>query len=296
MTRHDNCPVCNSENIRFLFRCSDRLVSGEEFDIYSCPDCGFCLTHDHPDENSIMKYYESDEYVSHNDDAKGIINRIYLFSRNIMLRRKKSITEKASGVRQGQLLDIGCGTGYFAGTMKKAGWGVTGIEPGEKAGKSAALKFGLEIIKPGRISSLPGNSFDCITLWHVLEHFHDPLKYYKEIFRLLKPGGVCIVALPNSSSSDAGFYRNSWAAWDVPRHLWHFNPSSFKKFSDLNGFKTTNIIRLPLDVFYISILSEKAKGSGMAFLKGVLRGCWFYLHSLHDISKSSSLIYILRKK
>lgn len=295
MVHHNKCPLCSSDKIHLHFRCTDNLISKEEFDIYRCSDCGFVLTQDYPDIQSIGKYYESDEYVSHDDNAKGIINSIYRVSRDVMLYKKKRMTERATGLKNGRILDIGCGTGYFAGTMKKAGWEVTGIEPGDKARHFGISKFDLEIFRPEHISSLSNNSFDCITMWHVLEHFHDPFSYSDEIGRLLKPGGTCIVALPNSNSSDAEYYGSSWAAWDVPRHLWHFNLSSFKLFSDNGGFKITRIKSLPLDTFYISILSEKNIGSEMAFFKGLCRGGWFNLLSIRDIYKSSSLIYFLKK-
>ena len=296
MVHHNKCPLCSSDKIHLHFRCTDKLVSKEEFEIYRCPDCGFLFTQDYPDKQSIGKYYDSDEYVSHDDSAKGIINGIYRVSRDVMLFKKKRITEHATGLKKGRILDIGCGTGYFAGKMKKAGWEVTGIEPSDKARNFGTSKFDLEIIKPDQIPSLSDKSFDCITMWHVLEHFHDPFYYSDETDRLLKPDGTCIVALPNSDSSDAAYYKSAWAAWDVPRHLWHFNTPSFKLFSDNGGFKITGVKSLPLDSFYISILSEKNKGSKGAFIKGLYRGGWFNMLSVCDIHKSSSLIFFLKKR
>ena len=147
-----------------------------------------------------------------------------------MLQKKKNIIKNVTGLQMGSLLDIGSGTGHFADTMKKAGWKVNGIEINKKARDFSVSRFGLEIIGPDRISELEANSFDCITLWHVLEHFHDPLKYSSDILKLLKPDGVCVVALPNCNSYDAKYYKDYWAAYDVPRHLWHFNPVIFQDF------------------------------------------------------------------
>src|SRR5674476_1561989 len=144
-------------------------------------------------------------------------------------------------------------------------------EINEKARNFSASNFGLEVDLPDRITSYDTNSFDCITLWHVLEHFHDPFKYISEIYRLLKPGAVCVVALPNSSSYDSTYYKQFWAAWDVPRHLWHFQPSTFRVLSEKSGFTLGNIKTLPLDVFYISLLSERYKSSSMAFFKAMSR-------------------------
>jgi 2-polyprenyl-3-methyl-5-hydroxy-6-metoxy-1,4-benzoquinol methylase len=192
-------------------------------------------------------------------------------------------------------MDIGSGTGYFASAMKEAGWSVTGVETNEKAREFSSSHFGIQALSPGQTTTLDPGSFDCITLWHVLEHFHDPFTYSAEILRLLKPGGICIIALPNSSSFDANYYGPYWAAWDVPRHLWHFNPNSFRKFSEKTGFKLETVKSLPFDVFYISQLSEKYKGSSLAFIRGMIKALIFATLVVFRKSKGSSVIYILRK-
>ena len=255
----------------------------------------FVFTQDCPDEERIGRYYESDDYISHSDTTQGFSNKIYHIARDLMLLRKKRIIKSVSGLNSGTLLDIGCGTGYFAEKMKEAGWSVKGIEINKKARDFAMERSGLEIIDPGQIDTLKADSFDCITLWHVLEHFHDPLKYTSEIMRLLKPGGVCTVALPNCNSYDAKYYRQSWAAYDVPRHLWHFNPESFNIFSEKAGFATESVMVLPLDVFYISILSEKYRDSKLPFLSGVIKAVPFAFLSLFNKKRCSSVIFILRK-
>ena len=145
------------------------------------------------------------------------------------------------------------------------------------------------------IPTLQSNSFDCVTMWHVLEHFHDPQKYIKDILTLLKPGGICTVALPNSSSFDALHYGKFWAAFDIPRHLWHFDPETFSHFAGKNGLIIECYFMLPFDVFYISALSEKYRGSPLPFLKGIAWGCWFAFLTIFNRKRSSSVIYILRK-
>ncbi len=294
MVHHTACPVCNSGDISHYLRCSDHFLSRDEFDLYKCSSCGFIFTQDHPDEKNSGKYYESDEYASHNDN-KGISGILYNASRKIMFRKKLRLIRKVAGLNNGRLLDIGSGSGHFLAGMNNAGWDTSGIEINEKARKQSASKFGLEVLEPHLISTLKQESFDCITLWHVLEHFHDPFTYTNEIKRLLKPGGVCIVALPNCSSYDALHYGAYWAAYDVPRHLWHFNSDTFMKFSAKAGLKLTEIHSLPLDVFYISMLSEKYKGTRLYFLRGILRSLWFSLRSLFYKNRSSSLVYIVRK-
>lgn len=294
MITHSICPLCSYGKISSYLKCIDHLLSREEFELSKCPECGFVFTFKYPDEQNIGKYYESDDYIPHDDSANGFLNLIYLQVRSLMLRKKRRIITKATGLTKGRILDIGCGTGYFAATMKKGGWDVTGIEPNVKARDFATRHFALNVISPEHISELPSGSFDCVTLWHVLEHFHDPFNYSAEIKRLLRPDGLCLCALPNCSSFDANHYGEYWAAYDVPRHLWHFTPKTFRLFAQKTGFHISGIKSLPLDVFYISILSEKNKGSKFYFLIGMIKGISFAFHSLFDKRKSSSLIYILR--
>lgn len=295
MVHHDVCPLCSSENIALLFRCTDHFTSKKEFAVFTCATCGFIFTQDYPEENEIGRYYESDDYISHTDTAKGFSNKLYRLARKIMLTRKRSIVEGITKLKRGSLLDIGSGTGYFAATMRDSGWAVKGIEINEKAGSFAATHFGLDISPPSDLNLILSGTHDCITLWHVLEHFHDPSEYLSEIKRILKPGSVCILALPNSNSYDAIYYKNNWAAWDVPRHLWHFNPSTFRKFAEKEGYLFEKIRTLPLDVFYISQLSEKYKGDTMGFLKGILKASVFAILAFLRKERCSSVIYILRK-
>jgi SAM-dependent methyltransferase len=295
MVHHRVCPLCSSDKITLHFRCTDHFISKENFTISICLSCGFRFTQDYPEEAEIGRYYESEEYISHSDTSKGFSNKIYRLARNLMLRRKLGIIRDRSGLIKGSLLDIGSGTGYFANTMNRAGWQVKGIEINEKARNDSSSRFGLEIIGPDKISALKDSSFDCITMWHVLEHFHDPFRYFSEIQRLLKPDGLCIVALPNCISYDAKYYEQFWAAYDVPRHLWHFNPSTFRLFSDKAGFVVEKLMILPLDVFYISILSERYKGSVIPFVVGMIKAMFFAIMSAFAKSKSSSVIFVLRK-
>jgi SAM-dependent methyltransferase len=295
MIRLNKCPLCSSENTGHYLQACDNFLSGEFFDLIRCARCGFIFTQDHPGEAEAGRYYESDEYLSHNDSAKGLSAVLYRLTRNFMLRRKRSIVKNFTVLKKGTLLDIGSGTGHFLSEMKNAGWTASGIEINEKAREFSGSETGVQVIPPGMISSLSSESFDCITMWHVLEHFQEPFEYASEVFRLLKPGGSLIVALPNCSSYDALHYREYWAAYDVPRHLWHFTPATFNLFANKAGFKLKSTRSLPLDVFYISSLSEKYKGSKHHFLKGIARGLRFAIISAFQKDKSSSLIYLLKK-
>jgi 2-polyprenyl-3-methyl-5-hydroxy-6-metoxy-1,4-benzoquinol methylase len=275
--------------------CHDHLVSREAFPVWTCSICGFSFTQDHPVEATIGKYYESADYISHSDSSKGLVNKIYRIVRRRMLRKKCGIVKQVTGLEKGTLLDIGSGMGYFAAEMKKAEWIAKGIEINEKARNASIDKFGIEVISPDNISSFEKSTFDCITMWHVLEHFSDLHGYINEIRRLLKTGGCCIIALPNINSFDADHYGEYWAAFDVPRHLWHFNPDTFGFLFEGRGFRIVNVRPLPLDVFYISILSERYKRNRLALITGMLKGSYFAFRALFNKRKCSSLIYVLKK-
>ena len=178
--------------------------------------------------------------------------------------------------------------------MKEAGWITTGIEISEDARKYSSSSFGLNVVAPSDIETLTSGQFDCITLWHVAEHLHDLTGYFTNIKRLLKPGGSVIVALPNSDSFDCRYYGRYWAAWDVPRHLWHFNPETFSMLVKREGFNVTSTSVLPFDVFYISMLSEKSRNSKASFLNGIVMGKIFFLRTLLNNMKGSSVVYRLK--
>lgn len=295
MTHHETCPICLSLEISHFLSCTDHFVSKEVFTICQCNKCGFRFTQDYPEESEAGRYYESEDYISHSDSRKGITEKAYQFIRRIMLKMKKGIIRKATGLASGNILDIGSGTGHFLNEMKLAGWNIKGIEINSGAREYAASRFGIDMVGPEEIKTLTPGSFDCITLWHVLEHFHEPFEYMKEIGHLLKPDGVCIIALPNCASYDARHFGKEWAAYDVPRHLWHFNPSTFSLFAERNGFMLSGKLNLPFDVFYISILSEKYRGSAFPVISGAFKGIVFSVRSIFARSRNSSVIYLLKK-
>ena len=295
MVHHKECPLCRSGEISPELSCSDHFLSKEVFSLYRCKNCGFLFTQDYPGEPEIGKYYESEEYISHSNTSKGLVNKLYMLVRSYMLRKKRKLVSHVCGLSSGTILDIGSGTGYFASVMKEAGWNVRGIEINEKARNFSAENFDIDVTDPAEIDKLESNSFDCITLWHVLEHFQDPFRISEQISRLLKPTGKCIIALPNSASYDASHYGPYWAAWDVPRHLWHFDTDTFRQFATKAGFHLEKLKTLPPDVFYISQLSEKYKGTAMPFLTGIVRATGFAILSAFRKRKSSSIIYILNK-
>lgn len=293
--KHSSCPLCVSENIAEHLSCADNFVTGEVFPVFRCSDCGFIFTNDYPPESEIGSYYKSEEYISHSDTDSGLINKLYHLARAIMLRRKWRILKSQTRLSNGKLLDIGCGTGYFPHYMSKKGWLVSGIEKDEKARNFATSRLNIEVFNSDKIFHLDEKAYDCITLWHVLEHFHDPDSVIKAAGMALKESGIIVIALPNNRSYDSIHYSDKWAAWDVPRHLWHFNPETIKLFLKKHGMGIVAVKRLPLDAFYVSMLSEKYKGARFPMVSGLFYGKISLLKSLWNKNLSSSLIYIFKR-
>ncbi len=291
----DCCPICGSNSLHKEFSAVDHLVSQECFDVWICGHCGFRFTQNVPDEQGIDKYYESADYISHSDTEKGLMNRLYHFARNIMLTAKAGHVTRATGLRQGWLLDIGSGTGYFAHLMTEWGWTVRAIEKNSQARHFAQEHFGLKSDDEEAFNTLQDKSFDCITLWHVLEHLQHLNIMGDKFYRWLKDDGALLIAVPNNASTDASHYGADWAAWDVPRHLWHFSPATMQLFAQKHGFKIMKTIPMPLDGFYVSMLTEQYLGHKMSFLRGFWQGACAWVSSWGRKERSSSLIYVLKK-
>ena len=317
-----NCPICNSSKTSKAFDAVDHFSTKETFPICDCNSCGFRFTNNFPSEDSIGRYYDSPDYISHSDSKTGFINRLYHFFRKQMLRRKVNLiskyvvseqevskhvdsihesefeksqtTKSKSNIR---LLDIGSGTGYFLNAAKERGYTVTGIEKDSNARDYAITNFGLDVKDEQSLWAIENELFDVITLWHVLEHIENLNEVVAKINSILKPNGVVIIALPNHDSYDAKKYKDFWAAYDAPRHLWHFTSNTVKKLLGKHQFNIVKQKNMPLDAFYISMLSEKYRGSGslMQYIKGFTVGAAGYMRSLSDINQSSSIIYIAKK-
>ncbi|MGI4759379.1 MAG: methyltransferase domain-containing protein [Janthinobacterium lividum] len=251
------CPVCGSPDLHDKLRVQDKSVSQETFTIQQCGACGFQFTNPRPDAASIGKYYESDAYVSHNSAAQGLVNRVYKVARYFTVRRKVALITRLNGGHKGKLLDYGCGTGHFLAGAKRAGWQVTGLEPNGRARLDAAARVGQPILEASALAGLAPASFDSISLWHVLEHVHALADTLTQLISKLKPGGKLLVAVPNAESLDAQHYRQNWAAYDVPRHLYHFAPDPMRQLLTSHGLRLVQTLPLPLDAYYISMLSER---------------------------------------
>jgi len=289
------CPVCGSAGISEVFKVKDNSVSHQYFYIYHCSNCQVRFTQNPPSETSIGDYYKSEDYISHTDTSKGLINRLYRMVRNFSINQKKKLVKKATGLKNGNLLDVGSGTGYFAAAMHKDGWQVTALEPDEGARKVAIDQHSLSLLPVEELFNLAGNKFDAITLWHVLEHVHDVKKYISTFKKLLTDNGKLFIAVPNYTSHDAKKYGRHWAAYDVPRHLYHFTPHTIKLLMKDAGLKITAIKPMWFDSFYVSLLSSKYKNGSINWFDAFWTGLVSNFKAMSDVKKCSSVIYIISK-
>ncbi len=285
------CPACNSTHTSDFLICKDYTVSGEVFQLKRCNSCTLIFTDPRPDASAIWPYYKSDTYVSHTDEAApGLINSIYRLVRKITLGNKAGLVARYARGRK--LLDIGAGTGAFAAHMHTNGWEVSAIEPDPDARKLAADRG----LKTGDESALADHPrVNVITMWHVLEHVHSLQERVAALYRLLEPGGIAVIAVPNPESADAKKYGAWWAAYDVPRHLYHFTPGSIRQLFEREGFTSEATHWMPFDPFYIALLSEQYKTGSQRLIAGAWNGLLSWANSLLNKDTCSSQIYIFRK-
>ena len=275
------------------FIVKDHSVSGEEFQLKYHIDFKLMQTLPQPSEDNLDSYYKSEDYISHTDSKRNLFEKAYHFVRNIALKKKlKLINSFKTDAKE--LLDIGCGTGDFLSIAKNANWNVTGIEPNEQARKIANSKTNNSVYNNMQLHQLKENSFDVITLWHVLEHLPNLEMHVYRLERLLKSNGKIIVAVPNYKSYDAAYYKSFWAAYDVPRHLWHFTKESIKILFSRYDMKVEKILPMKFDAFYVSLLSEKYKTGKINYLRGFWIGMKSNLKALRS-GEYSSLIYVIKK-
>ncbi len=285
------CPVCHGNELVDHLICKDHTATHEEFHVKHCLACGLGITTPRPDFPSSHRYYQSDQYISHTSKSKGLLDTIYLIIRRFTISWKYQWIKpylKSSGV-----LDYGCGTGTFLEKVASHKHPVMGVEPSDEARRMVPATCSV-------VSALdqmnPQAKFDVITLWHVLEHIYLLEQTLQQLASRLTDGGVMFLAVPNHSSFDAEYYRNYWAAYDVPRHIWHFTPSSMATFLQHQGLRLIETLPMKMDAYYVSLLSERYKATG---LPGVIRALWVALRSnwkARTGANYSSLIFVVTRK
>lgn len=270
----------------------DYSVSKEKFQLLYNEELEFLETFPKPEAEELPNYYKSENYISHTDSKRNLFEKSYHFIRQIALKNKlKLITSFKT--KDKNLLDIGCGTGDFLQVAKQQNWNVTGVEPNVNAREIANRKVTNTVYDIDALRTLKNESFDVITLWHVLEHLPNLKEDVSTLKRLLKPKGVLIIAVPNYKSFDATYYNNFWAAYDVPRHLWHFSQTSISKLFASENMKIEKTVPMHFDAFYVSLLSEKYKTGRMNYFKAFRIGLQSNLKAKSS-GEYSSLIYCLK--
>ncbi len=293
MEQLNNCPVCQSQTFEKYLTVKDYTVSQEQFKIVTCKKCGFRFTNPRPDGKAIGEYYKAESYISHSNTSKGLISKIYQEVRKFTLKGKLNLINKLSPTK-GKLLDVGCGTGMFLSITHEDGWKVNGIEPDRKARAIAEETNKIKITEE-ILSSFQNEKFEVITLWHVLEHVHElnaTIDWLKE--RLSKDGSL-IIAVPNHESKDAEIYQEQWAAYDVPRHLYHFSQKSIKQLFANHGFELKETLPMKFDSFYVSMLSTKYQKGKINYLRAFLDGLKSNIAAEGNSKNYSSLIYVFKK-
>jgi SAM-dependent methyltransferase len=239
----------------------------------------------------MSKYYKSDDYASHKNKEKSLADLIYFFIQRIMLRFKMTLIKRHSLGKK--LLDYGAGIGNFARYMSKDKYKVFAIEPSPIA-MNIAISKGINAASS--LKNLPATeSFNIITLWHVLEHISSPKKTLAELRSRLEKNGKLIIAVPNFNSFDSQYYQSHWAALDVPRHLWHFTTPGIQILMKEAGFVMSHKYPLWFDAIYIAYLSEQNLGNNWPLLRGSFIGFISNLKAFFS-GEYSSLIYVFEEE
>lgn len=288
------CPLCGAAEKTLWLNTQDYALTQEPFSIEVCGNCGLRFTNPRPTRDAIGPYYGFADYISHTDTSQGILSKVYHLARKFATAGKVRLINGLRENHPAQLLDYGCGTGFFAEAAQRAGWNVQAVEPDDGARKLATIRLGGDSRQVrANLDELPsGDGFSVITLWHVLEHVHQLNDTFGCLLKRLLPNGRLVVAVPNPDSADAQHYGAHWAALDVPRHLYHFTPAGIRQLAARHNASVEADQPMYLDAFYVSLLSERfAGGSAPVALWQGLRSNWRAVRT----GQTSSRIYIIRR-
>jgi len=273
--------------MKLYLQTKDYSVTQEDFKLEHNLDLDMLVTT--PQPKNLDSYYESENYISHTDAKDSLIDKIYQKVKTYSLGKKVNLINKYI-LENKTLLDVGAGTGDFLITAKNKGWTVNGVEPSTNANE-LALEKGLKLYSD--LNNLPETNYDVITLWHVLEHLPNLEEQIKKLKTLLNKNGTLIIAVPNFKSYDAKYYKTFWAAFDVPRHLWHFSKKSIKKLFAEEHMKIVKTRPMLFDSFYVSLLSEKYKTGKQNYLNAFFIGLLSNIKAFKT-KEYSSIIYIIK--
>lgn len=284
------CPACKNTYFTKVLEAKDYTVSEQLFQIVDCQHCGLRFTNPRPKAEEAGPYYQSEKYISHSNTKDGFINQLYQRVRNITLELKTNWIQKdQKGTKN--LLDIGCGTGHFLHACQNKGWNIHGMELDPNTAKKASELTGISIYP--KLDSIPEKQvFQIITLWHVLEHVYELHEYFAFFQKALDQKGKLLIALPNCHSYDAHFFKEYWAAYDVPRHIYHFTPKTIQYIAKQYGFKLQKKRGLLFDSFYIALMSHEYKTGNKKVIQSFFIGLISNLKAYFAKGNYSSNLYI----
>jgi 2-polyprenyl-3-methyl-5-hydroxy-6-metoxy-1,4-benzoquinol methylase len=289
-------PINSDTKLQHYLSCIDYTVSRETFSLLLDETSDLLITSPQPKKEDLSKYYQSDEYISHTDSNKTVVDKIYQYVKKYAIYKKVSLINKLfySKKKNFKILDVGCGTGDFLAYCKNKNFDVCGVEPNKNANAISTSKLHQTVFFD--ISELPKKTkFDVITLWHVLEHIPKLNEYISILKDLLNDDGLLIIAVPNYKSYDANHYKEYWAAYDVPRHLWHFSKKSISLLLNKFDLSVVKVLPMIFDSFYVSLLSEKYKTGKTNFIKAFFIGFKSNLSAI-TTKEYSSQIFIIKKR
>lgn len=285
------CPVCGKNDFSLFLNTQDYFLTQEEFTIDKCLSCGFVFTNPIPIESELSKYYDSPDYLSHTANKTSLTGEIYKMFRSVNIKNKYKLV--SSYTKGKSILDIGCGTGELLNFFKQKGWDVQGVEPNQSARAFASRRYNIDVFNENELDKFEENSFNVISMWHVLEHVPDLDDRMKQLNKLVKKDGLILIALPNLNSPDAVKYGKQWAGLDVPRHLYHFTKHTLQVLLKRHKMELIDSIPMKFDAYYVSLLSEKYLKHSLPFIPAFVNGLQSNLKARRD-NNYSSMIFVIR--
>ena len=289
----ESCPVCGNRDTELYLNTKDYFFTQEDFNLVQCSACSFIYTNPVPGIDSLFEYYNSPDYSSHKLKKANLFSFMYRAARKRNLKNKYRIVTKYTD--EGNILDVGCGTGELLKYFREKGWKPTGIEPVDSAREFALENYKLNVYPENELNHFEDEKFDVITLWHVLEHVYNLNERLEQLKKILRPNGYLFIAVPNIESYDSIHYGKYWSALDVPRHLYHFSNKTLKKLLDKHSFEIVSIYPMKFDSYYVSLLSERYMKKSLPYISAFING--YISNKRASVSGSySSMIFVVKQK
>lgn len=271
------CPACRQKGAESWLQAPDRFHGRtQRYELVRCPACSLVWLKDPPAPPDMENHYgpDYDRIIAAAGDS----------SPDRWLARRKVLDQYKSG---GSLLDLGCSSGSFLETMKGDKWTLSGIEISPAVARTAEARSGARVFVGDILSApFPHESFDVVTCFHVYEHLYDPVQVMRKVRAWLKPGGIFYFLVPNIDSGAARVFGTYWYSLELPRHLFHFSPSSLRGIAKTAHLKEVSITthREPFIEYSTRYICDS-----------LLRGMGIARESLAQATPPSFLVRAIRK-